>query len=339
MCVYLDDKLVMGESEAAHIRNLSAVLECLESAGVHLKREKCAFMLPEVEYLGHWISAKGLQPLASKVRAITEAPTPTNVSQLKLFLGMLKYYGRFLPDLATMLTPLYVLLQQNRKWSWGESQQRAFEQAKKIFSDSPLLTHFDPTKAVILTCDASPYSVGAVLSHKLSDGTEQPISFASRTLSVAERNYAQLDKEALAIIVGVKRFHQYLYGQKFTIQSDHKPLKYLLGDTRGIPAMASAQVQHWALALSAYDYCITYEPGAKLANADVLSRLPLPDQPSDVPLPGEMILLLETLCSSPVNAAQIKTWVDKDPLLSRVWEKVRCGWQTTSEVAMRPYQT
>ena len=131
VCVYLDDILVTGETEEAHIRNLAAVLDRLESAGVRLKREKCSFMLPEVEYLGHRISARGLQPLASKVRAITEALKPTNVSQLKSFLGLVNYYGRFLPDLATTLAPLYQLLRSTQRWSWDKRRSQAFEQAGK----------------------------------------------------------------------------------------------------------------------------------------------------------------------------------------------------------------
>ena len=338
VCVYLDDILVTGESEAAHLCNLATVLDRLESAGIRLKREKCAFMLPEVEYLGHRISARGLQPLASKVRAISEAPTPTNVSQLKSFLGLLNYYGQFLPDLATLLAPLYELLQSTRRWSWDKSQSRAFELAKKALTTSSLLTHFDPKKPVLLSCDASPYGVGAVLSHCMKDGSEQPIAFASRTLSVAEKNYAQLDKEALAIVFGVKRFHQYLYGRKFSILSDHKPLQYLLGETKGIPTMASARLQRWALTLSAYDYTIGYKPGDQHANADALSRLPLPDHPKDVPLPGEMVLLFETLNSSPLTAAEIRSLTDKVPLLSRVRNNVLRGWHDTDQPTMRPYQ-
>ena len=98
VCLYLDDILVIGEFKAAHRHNLGTVLDRLESAGIRLKRDKCAFMLPEMEYLGHRISTRGLEPLASKVRAIAEAPTPTYVSQLKSFLGLLNYYGRFLLD-------------------------------------------------------------------------------------------------------------------------------------------------------------------------------------------------------------------------------------------------
>ena len=135
----------------------------------------------------------------------------------------------------------------------------------------------------------------------------------------------------------MKRFHQYLYGQKFIIQSDHKPLQYLLGETRVILVMASTRVQRWTLTLSAYDYTIAYKPGVDLTNADALSRLPLPEQPTDIPLPGEMVLVFNTLSTSPVYAAQVKTWMDKNPLLSRVWENVRHGWQTTTDMAMSPY--
>ena len=116
--IYPDDILVTGESEATHLQNLSAVLERLKAAGVRLKQENCSFMMSEVEYLGHRISAKGLQPLPSKVRVIQEAPTPTEVSQLRSFLGLLGYYRRFLPDLATILPPLYELLKSSRKWGW-----------------------------------------------------------------------------------------------------------------------------------------------------------------------------------------------------------------------------
>ncbi len=142
-------------------------------------------MLPQVEYLGHQISGKGLQPTEDKVRTITDAPTPKYVTQLKSYLGLLNYYGKFLPDLATRLAPLYELLQKHKKWAWGE-EQKAFQVSKAMLTSSSLLTHYDGHKELILACDASPYGVGAVLSHQMDDGTEQQVAFASRSLSQAE---------------------------------------------------------------------------------------------------------------------------------------------------------
>ena len=152
---------------------------------------------------------------------------------------MLKYYGKFLSNLSTHLASLYGLLKKNSRCMWGPDQKEAFQNAKSMLTSSKVLTHYDPTKLLILSCNASLYGVGAVLSHQMGEG-EHPIAFASRS---SEKNYSQIDKEALAIVVGVKLFHQYVFGQRFTIKSDHKPLQYLLGEKKGIPAMASARLQ------------------------------------------------------------------------------------------------
>ena len=305
---------------------------------MRLKRNKCRFMLAKVEYLGHTISREGLQPTESKVRAIENAPAPTNVSQLKSFLGLVNYYGKFLPNLATTMAPLYSLLQKTTPWSWDPQQQAAFSAAKRQLTSSTLLVHYSSQRSLLLACDASPYGVGAVLSHRMEDGSDKPIAFASRSLSSAEKGYAQLDKEALAIVFGVTKFRQYLLGRTFTILSDHKPLMYLFGETKGVPAMASARVQRWALTLSAYQFTIQYKKGHGHANAYVLSRLPLPDAPTQVPTPGDTVLLLEMLNSSPVTAQKIKQWTDRDPLLSGVRECVRNGWHagdTTRKISAR----
>ena len=336
--VYLDDILITGKSDEEHLKTLGEVLARLEKAGLRLKRSKCKFMLPSIEYLGHTISASGLQPTKEKVRAIVEAPAPHNVSQLKSFLGLLNYYAKFLPQLSTLLAPLYSLLQKNKQWTWGGEQEKAFLEAKAQLTSPRILAHYDPEKELVLSCDASPYGVGAVLSHRMDNGSEKPIAFASRSLAPAEKRYAQLDKEALAIVFGVKKFNQYLLGRKFTILSDHKPLEHLLNETRPVPPLASARIKRWALILGAYDYTIQYKPGTDHANADLLSRLPLPDPPKKIPKPAEMVLLMETLDSSPVTARQVKTWTDRDPLLSKVRSLTQQGWTPQTDEQLKPYQ-
>ena len=127
-------------------------------------------MLPAVEYLGHNISAEGLRPTTEKIQAITKAPVPQDVTQLRAFLGLINYYGKFMKNLSNRLAPLYQLLEKKKRWVWGKEQQLVFDKAKSELMSASVLMHFDPEKELILSCDASPYGVGAVLSHKKATG-------------------------------------------------------------------------------------------------------------------------------------------------------------------------
>ena len=194
-----------------------------------MNRKKCQFLAPEVTYLGYCIDKEGLHPTDDKLRAVRAAPEPTNVTELKSYLGLLTYYGRFLPHLPSTLAPLYSLLRQGVEWKWDLKEQEAFQKSKDLLLSSKVLVHFDPKLPVVLACDASSYGIGAVLAHKLPDGTEKPIGFASRTLSPAEKQYSQIEKEGLSCVFGVRRFHAYLIGRHFSLITDHKPLLSISG--------------------------------------------------------------------------------------------------------------
>ena len=218
VAVYLDDILVRGEDEADHLKNLFEVLSRLEEAGLGLKRSKCAFMQKEVEYLGHRVDAQGLHPVDKKVKGIMDAPTPTNITELKAYLGLLNYYNKFLPNLATLLAPLHELLRQKVKWTWQKKQgEETFQKSKTLLNSADVLIDYSAVQELLLSCDASPYGMGAILSHRMDNGSERPLGFMSRTLAPAEKRYSQLDKEGLAIMFGIKKFQKYLYGRVFTI--------------------------------------------------------------------------------------------------------------------------
>ena len=338
--VYIDDILVADSTEKEHLVTLEKVMSRLGECGIKLKRTKCKFMLPSVEYLGYHISGEGISPTKEKRRAIVDAPVPEDISQLKSFLGLVNYYAKFLPCLADTLAPLYKLLTKHQPWSWGADQAAAFQKAKFQLTSDVLLVHFDPSKKIALSCDASPYGIGVVLSHLQEDGSDRPIAYASRSLAPAEKNYSQREKEGLAVVWGVKKFHQFLFGRQFVVYSDHKPLQFLFSETKPVPTMASSRIQRWALTLSAYNYQMVFRPGKNQGNADGLSRLPLAEAPEEVPTPGDTILMLQAFSdmSSVVTATSIRRWTDKDPVLSVVRRMVLHGWRTQSNEQFKPYE-
>ena len=248
--------------------------------------------------------------------AIKNAPVPQNVQQLRSYLGLIHYYNNFLSNVSSLLAPLHELTRLDTEWKLGAIHQQAFEQSKALLSSSKVLAHSDPQLPIIVSSDASAYA-DSVLSHRMPGGSEKPVAFASRSLSPAEKKYAQLEKEALALIFWVTKFHKYLCGRSFTLQSDHRPLLGLLKQDRVISAMASARIQRWALTLSNYEYRLEYMPGSRISHADCMSRLPLPDAPSHIPVPQEVVLALSTVHETPINSDQIEKWTSADPVLSQ----------------------
>eukprot|EP00731_Ephydatia_muelleri_P001600 Em0001g1600a len=335
---YIDDILVTGSNESEHLRNLEQVFNRLKEHGIRLHKDKCVFLSHSVDFLGHRIDAEGIHPLPSKVEAMVKAPAPRNITELKSFLGMVNYYAKFLPNVSTHLFPLYALLKKEHGWKWDKECQHAFVLIKKMLSSTQVLTPYDPKLPLRLAADASAYGLGAVLSHEWPDGSERPIAFASRTLASAERHYAQLEKEALALIFGIKKFHQYQYGPKFTLVTDHKPLTTILGPKKGIPVVAASRLQRWAMLLAAYTYDIQYRSTHDNGNADGISRLPLQEDRPDVEGVEASVLSVEQIEALPVTAAHLRQATRSDPILSKVLHNLKQGyWLDQRSEALSPY--
>ena len=250
---------------------------------------------------------------------------------------MLSYYNKFLPSLSSVLYPLHRLLRKDTPWVWGAAQSKAFYDSKKLLLSSNCLTHFDSSLDLVLACDASNYGLGAVIPHKMPDSSDRPIAYASRTLNRSEQNYSQLEKEGLVCVFGVKKFHDYVFGRHFQLVTDHKPLLGLIKEDRAIPTQASARIKRWALLLSNYEYSLVFRSTTAHANADALSRLPLPEEPAKTVLEPELVLLAEHLADSPVTASDIRSWTKRDQKLLKVLYYILHGWPTEGDAHLEPY--
>lgn len=327
--VFADDICVTGKDRTTHLANLKAVLQRLNQNGLRINFAKCDFFKSSVTYLGYKIDKFGLHTDSKKIDAIVAAPEPTNITQLKSFMGLVNFYSKFCVNMSDILKPLYCLLKKNVEWQWTDECNRAFIKIKKVLSRAPVLAHYDASLPLILSVDSSAYGVGAVLTQRHADGCERPVCCASRTLNSAEVNYSQLDKEALAIVFGVTKHHQYVYGRHFTLRSDHRPLSYIFGKNKGIPVTAASRLQRYAVKLAAYDFNIEFVTSSKNCFADALSRLPLDLTKRQVRGKAEDCSYLNYAQEHfPISFKDIKTETRKDALLSKIYGFIMHGWPT-----------
>lgn len=334
--VYIDDILLSGKDQCELNNTTESVLQRLSDVGLVVKKEKCTWNQKSISFLGHVISDKGVSPMPAKLDAIEKMKHPTNTSELKTFLGIVNYYRKFLRDPATILDPLHQLLKKDVPWQWKEEQNNAFKAIKSLLSSWRVLTPFDPCKPLVITTDASPVGIGAVLSHRTEEG-ENPIGFVSRSLNQAERNYSQTEREALAIIFGVLKFQNYLYGHKFVIETDHRPLLGLFGKGYATSKIAAGRISRWCVFLNQFEYTMLYKEGTKILHADTLSRFPVSPPPAQSPLPGETINIINAFGCSPVSFGTIASETRKDKTLMEVMHYIRTSWPSEYPSELRPY--
>lgn len=262
--VYLDDIIIYSSNFSEHLRKLEKVFQRIQANHLMIQPDKSEFIHTQIQYLGHIICKDGIKPNPTKIQALKNYPRPKNEKEIQQFLGLCGYYRKFIQNYSEKTKPLTNLLKKSTKFEWKNEQQNSFLQLiQELTSDSLLLQYPDFEKLFSLSTDASKFAIGAVLNQE-----NKPISYASRTLNKAEINYSVIEKELLAIVWAIKHFRPYLYGRKFEISTDHKPLVWLF-NTKD----PGSRLYRWKIKLSEYNFDIRYIQGSKNSVADALSRI------------------------------------------------------------------
>ncbi len=267
---YLDDLIIYSYSWTHHLQHVHEVLSRLAEAGLTANVKKCRFGMSSCVYLGHVVGGGSVRPEPSKVLAVANFPRPTSIKIVRAFLGLAGYYRRFIPNYASIAAPLSDLTRKqgnHHKFEWTDECQAAFEMLKNTLSSTPVLRNPDFNRTFILQTDASNRGIGAVLSQVDETGVEHPIAFFSKKLLPREERYSTVEKECLAIKLGVQAFRVYLLGRSFVVQTDHRALVWMdrLKDT-------NPRLTRWSLALQPYSFTVEHKKGTANSNADGLSR-------------------------------------------------------------------
>ncbi|PIC40074.1 hypothetical protein B9Z55_011551 [Caenorhabditis nigoni] len=328
---YLDDIIIVGSTEKEHKDNLFKLFSRITEYGFRVKLEKCRFLEEEIKFLGFIVDKNGRRPDEEKIRAIKNMDTPKGEKDLRSFMGMITHYGTFIPHMKSLRGPLDILLGKNVEWKWTELEEELFQKLKDTLTSDLNLTHYQPNLPVIVAADACEYGIGAVISHKMPDGTEKPIAHAAKSLNTAEKNYSQIEKEGLGLIFAVKRFHKYLYGRKFLLRTDHKPLLSIFGSKKGIPVHSQNRLVRWSTILLAYDFDIEYIKTDEFGQADALSRMiqKIPAEDEDVVIAQVELDVEDSLQSAvrklPVTVSEIQEETEKNKVLQNVIKRISKG--------------
>ena len=339
----IDDILIHGRSQEEHDSRLRAVLERLEAAGVTLNKEKCSFSKHQVKFLGHIVDENGISADPEKMDAIRDMKAPTNITELRRFLGMANQLGKFSHNLAELSQPLRELLSKKNSWWWAPEQTSAFNRIKDELTKETVLALYDPLAETKVSADASSYGLGAVLMQKKGSSHWKPVAFASRSMTATEQRYAQIEKEALATVWACEKFTDYILGKKILIETDHKPLVPLLS-TKNLNSLPP-RVLRFRLRLTRFDVSIVHVPGKLLHTADALSRAPV-SGPAVSKLQHaveEVEQWVEAVVASlPATGERLREYSTaqvRDPICAEVMKYCKEGWPSRKHLKgeLKPY--
>ena len=318
--VLYDDIIVFGANIEEHDTRLEKVLKTLCDRNLTLNPSKCKFGMKKLVFMGHVLSKNGIEPTDDKVRAINGAKRPQNVNEVRSFLGLVNYCGRFINNLSTVEEPLRRLTRKSVRWHWGKEQEHSFKELKRRLVSAESMAYFNPALQTQVIVDASPVGLGAILVQKQDNGCFKPVIYASRSLTDVERRYSQTEKEALAVVWACERFRFYVLGIHFELISDHKPLEVIYSPKSKPPL----RIERWALRLQPFNFTVIYKPG-KTNAADALSRLPLPDVPKSNFTEDYVYFIAKSATPVALTTKEIEQQSGIDEELCKVRKAVRTG--------------
>lgn len=339
--VHADDVLVFADSMENHDRILTQVLKRLEEAQVTINEKKCLFGVNTVDFLGHRVSKEGISVLPDRVKAIVNFPVPKNKLNVLQFLGMVNFAAKFLPNKSEIVDPLNALIKDDAQFVWFESQQRAFDDIKRLLQTAPMLAHFDYKKKIIVQADASSYGIGGVLIQENTSGDREVVAYTSRKLSDGEQKYSQIEKEALSLVHATEKFKDFVTGINIILETDHKPLLQVL-QSKPLDDL-TPRLQRIRMRLMRYNYEVRYVPGKQLVLADSLSRNPVAGKQEDLEIEFEnakyVRFVVENIPATNDMINLIKSEQEKDHVCTKIREFCVGEWPAVKHLSeeLKPY--
>ena len=339
-----DDVVVYGQTEKEHNENLIRLFEVAKKEGLVFNSAKCMINTSQISFFGSMYSDKGISPDPSRINDIHRMPTPQDKEDLQRFLGAMNFLSPYIPNFSEKAAPLRELLKKNTPFLWQEDHQAAFTAIKQTISAESCLQYYNPNLPTIVEVDASQKGLGACLLQN-----NRPVAFASKSLSPAEANYSNIERETLALVYGIIRFHTYLFGKDFKVHTDHKPLEYILKKPL---ANAPPRLQRLLIKVQGYKFDVIYKPGSTMILSDTLSRLPNTQKCEEVPIDlhveelylsekDESIQVEMDLINFGTNKQEaLRRETDRDPTLRALMQVINEGWpDTIKELTqdLRPY--